>query len=244
MDAKFVGRLAALTQPWCPADFVAELLGVDVPGDPRLASAFRSWSTRFRGESQVERTRGGGPEVDRHNLETFLVQNGLISWKWAAAYLGMQTEALVEVADRLDGIGAPTQLRSTVSDQVARQREAALLFRAFPSLRGRTFSDHSRMCRTLHATIKSDLGIEVEPLICVTSAILDPQEPDIAAAFDAVTFDPVGLRYQVWLETKKPANLRPDVVSLKFYAKNEAELREQVMKGSEPDKIDMRLRAA
>jgi hypothetical protein len=55
---------------------------------------------------------------------------------------------------------------------------------------------------------------------------------------------PVGLRYQVWLETGKPVSLRPDVCSLVFYAKNETELRAHVMKGSEPERIDERLRAA
>jgi hypothetical protein len=63
-------------------------------------------------------------------------------------------------------------------------------------------------------------------------------------AFDAITMDPVGLRYQVWLDTQKPVNLAPDVCSLKFYAKNEADLRPYVMKGGEPEDIDAKLRAA
>ena len=66
----------------------------------------------------------------------------------------------------------------------------------------------------------------------------------MADAFDAITLEPVGLRYQVWLETRKPVNLRPDVCSLKFYAAHENELKEYVMKGSEPDDIDPRLRGA
>ena len=148
------------------------------------------------------------------------------------------------VVDRLEALSITTEVRSTFSDQVVRQREAAQLFKAFPALRRKTFSNHSRMCRALHEAIRTDLAIAVEPVVCVTSNILDPGEPDIAAAFDAITGDPVGLRYQVWLETEKPANLRPDVCSLRFYALNETELREHVMKGSEPAAIDARLRAA
>jgi hypothetical protein len=149
-----------------------------------------------------------------------------------------------DVADRLEGLGSPTQLVSPVSSQLVRQREAAQLFRAFPSLRNRTFSDYWRMCRALHEAIRTDLAVQITPVVCVTSAILDPAEPDIAAAFDAITFDPVGLRYQVWLETKKPVSLRPDGCSLKFYAKHEADLRPLVMNGGEPEQIDERLRAA
>lgn len=127
---------------------------------------------------------------------------------------------------------------------MVRQRPAAQLFRAFASLRHKTFSDHSLKCRALHATIRAELHIEVEPVRCVTSILLDPTEPDMAAAFDAITLEPVGLRYQVWLDADKPVNLRPDVCSLSFHAKHEAELRAYVMKGSEPGSIDERLRAA
>ncbi|MFT3768166.1 MAG: hypothetical protein QM820_22170 [Minicystis sp.] len=212
--------------------------------DPRLAAAFRTWSSRFLGRSEVERATPQGLLVHRHALETFLVQNGLVSWKWAAVYLGVAMDRMKEIVDRLEGAGVSTQIGVGVSDQVVRQREAALLFRAFPSLRHRTFSDHSRMCRALHAAVRDELQIDVAPVLCVTSTTLDPEEPDIAAAFDAITLDPVGLRYQVWLDTNKPVNLQPDVCSLRFYAKNEEELRDRVMKGSEPEQIDRRLLAA
>jgi hypothetical protein len=100
------------------------------------------------------------------------------------------------------------------------------------------------MCRALHDAIRTELDVKVEPLLCVTSRILDPEEPDVAAAFDAITLDPVGLRYQVWLNTDKPVNLRADVCSLKFYAQHERELRKRILQGSQPNRIDERLRAA
>jgi hypothetical protein len=243
MEAKFKHRLDALLNPWCDADFIEELLGVDVLGDARLGSEFRSWSARFLGASQVERPMGQGPQVHRHHLETFLLQNGLVSWKWAAVNLGLDTITLKTVVDRLEGIGSVLQLRTTFSDQLVRQREAALLFRAFPRLRGVLFSNHSRMCHALHEAIRTELKIDVEPVLCVTSAILDAT-PDTAAVFDAITLDPVGLRYQVWLDTKKPISLRADVCSLKFYAQHESELRDYVMAGSVPEQVDDRLRAA
>lgn len=244
MDAVQTERLAALQQAWCRAGFVEELLGIDVAGDPRLTGAFSTWATRFLGQPAVVRPGPAGPSVNRHALETFLVQNNLISWKWAAVYLGMPTDTMKAIVDRLEGGGVATQIASAVSDQLVRQREAAQLFRAFPALRHRTFSNHSRMCMALHEAVRADLGIDVAPVFCVTSAVLEPHEPDIAVAFDAITLDPVGLRYQIWLETHKPVNLRPDVCSLLFYAKNEAALRALVMKGGEPLEIDDRLVAA
>lgn len=241
--ADLEARLATLTNPWCSARQVQELLGIDLPGDPRLAGALRTWSERFRGDADVERSSGADRLVHRHALETFLLQNGWVSWKLAAVHLGLDEETLQLVVDRMRGVGAFPQLDSGISEQIVRERDASTLHRQFRSLRMKTFSSHSSMCRALHAAIKDELAVEVKPLHCVTSVVLDG-EPDLADAFDAITLDPIGLRYQIWLETKKPVNLRPDVCSLKFYAKHENELRAHVMKGSEPSAIDRKLRDA
>jgi hypothetical protein len=244
MEPEHAERLKALVDPWCSPGLVMDLLGIDLLADPRLFGAIRSWAARFRGDEPVVRQTPSGPQIHRHALETFLLQNGLISWKWAAIHYGLEAQVLKDVVDRLEGHGDLVQVRSGVSDQLVRQREAASLFRVFPLLRNKVFASHAGMCIALYAAIKSDLNIDITPMYCVTSAILDPKNPDIAVAFDAITMDPVGLRYQVWLDTQKPVNLAPDVCSLKFYAKNEADLRPYVMKGGEPEDIDAKLRAA
>lgn len=241
---EIAARLAVLSQPWCPPELVHELLGIDLPGDPQLAGAFRMWSARFWGDANVERSTRSGRLVHRHALEAFLLQNGWISRKWAACHLGLDEGTLALVVDRLQGSALVPQVASGVSDQILRQRDAASLYRLFPSLRLKAFSSHSSMCRALHDAIRTELGLEFQPLLCVTSAKLDPKEPDIADAFDAINGDPVGVRYQVWLDTGKPVNLRPDVCSLRFYAEHEGQLQAHVMRGSEPVDIDDRLRAA
>jgi hypothetical protein len=246
MESRYEARLKALTSPWCSAELVFDLLGLDldVRAEPRLVGVVRSWAARFRGNESVVRQSTSGLEVHRHALEAFLVQNGLISWKWAAIFYGLETKVLKTIVDHLEGRGDPVQVRSGVSEQLVRQREAVSLFRCFPSLRNKVFASHDGMCIAFHSAITSDLNIEFTPILCVTSEILEPQSPDIAVAFDAITMDPVGLRYQVWLDTKKPVNLAPDVCSLKFYARHETELRPYVMKGGEPENIDDKLRAA
>ena len=244
MEPRYEARLKELMSPWCTADLVADLLGLDLLSDPRLVGAVRAWAARFRGDAVVVRQTTAGPAVHRHALEAFLLQNGLISWKWAAIYYGLEAQVLKEVVERLEGAGDLVQIRSGVSDQLVRQREAASLFRAFPGLRNTVFASRNGMYIALHAAIAADLNIDFTPVSCVTSEVLEPTSPDIAVAFDAITMDPVGLRYQVWLDTKKPVNLAADVCSLKFYAKNEADLRPYVMKGGEPENIDEKLRAA
>jgi hypothetical protein len=238
---RYVERLEALKQPWCTAQLVEDLLGIDLVADPKLAATVRLWAEKFRGDPLVTRPSSSGLLVHRHGLETFLLQNGLVSWKWAAIYYGLETQVLHDVVGRLEANGYPVQVRSGVSDQLVRQREAASLFRMFPALRNKVFANHDGMCIAFHSAITSDLKVGVTPLHCATSEILDPESPDNAVAFDAITMDPVGLRYQVWLDTRKPVNLAPDVCSLKFYAKNEADLLPQLMKGSEPEDINDKL---
>lgn len=243
MEPRYEERLESLKRPWCPAQLVEDLLGIDLVADLKLAATVRSWAEKFRGDPLVTRPSSSGLLVHRHGLEAFLLQNGLVSWKWAAIHLGLETHVLQDVVSRLEANANPIQVRSGVSDQLVRQREAALLFRVFPSLRNKVFASHDGMCIALHAAIYSDLNIEFTPLHCVTSEILEPASPDIAVAFDAITMDPVGLRYQVWLNTGKPVNLAPDVCSLKFYAKNEADLVPNVMRGSEPENVNDKLDA-
>jgi hypothetical protein len=244
MEAEREARLKALMSPWCPVDLVTDLLGIDLVVDPKLLRTVRSWAGRFRDDERVDRGTNGEREMHRHALEAFLLQNGLISWKWAAIYCGLETQVLKDVVDHLERRGDVLQVRSDVSDQLVRRREAASLIRAFPSWRNQVFTSHGGMCIALHHAIASELHIEFKPVHCVTSEILEPRFPDVAVAFDAITMDPVGLRYQVWLDTKKPVSLAADVCSLKFYAENQAALRPYVMQGGEPERIPDELRVA
>lgn len=105
-------RLGALSAPWCTTDLVQALLGIDLPADPHLASALRAWSERFRGDPDVERSAGTGRMVHRHALETFLLQNGWVSWKWAAVHLALIEDDLKKVVALLEGKGLIPQLAS------------------------------------------------------------------------------------------------------------------------------------
>jgi len=53
MEPRYEARLKELTGPWCTADLVADLLGLDLLSDPRLVGAVRAWAARFRGDAVV-----------------------------------------------------------------------------------------------------------------------------------------------------------------------------------------------
>jgi hypothetical protein len=57
---------------------------------------------------------------------------------------------------------------------------------------------------------------------------------DFASDFDCITFEPIGLRHQVWLDFGKPINLSPDVCGIHTYARHSRLLRPFLMAGEEP----------
>jgi len=242
MTPEQTNRLSQLAEPWCPKQLIVDLWDLDLD-ERRLATGLSAWAARhYKGTAL--RNPGTGLQVQRHILESYLLQNDLTSWKLAAVYLGMDREQLKETVEALEARGTYPQIASEISVEVVRRRDAERLFRSFQKLQHKIFSSHTSMCRALHAAIGDELGIAVEPVYCVTSVALGESDTEVAAAIDGISLDPVGLRYQVWLETKKPAHLAPDVCSLKLYARNESALKAWVMRGSEPEGIDEKLRAA
>lgn len=230
-------RLTELSNAWCSAEYTSELWGFSLEADEAFCASIARWSKDFLGVADIKR----GSQVHRHAIESYFVDRGLVPMKWAAADLGMNVETFERVVEN----ERFSILRDAVSERVVRRREAAQMFRAFPNLRHRVFQTHEQMCTQLHRAIKDALSIEVTPLYCATSevfeGILDPKarglapERELAVTFDALTLEPLGLHWQVLLDTKKPLHLQPDVCSLKTYLEHEDFLRLHLLAGANVD---------
>ncbi len=204
-------RLDALRQDFCSDELADALYGIGDPPADDLMGRFRVWC----GQMGVIGQQPG--KIARAWLETFFQRSKLLPRRWAAARLGMTersfrdaTRALIRASLLTEGEVEP--LSGAVSEAIVRG------FRDFfPRLARKSFADHDSACRHIHEAIRMDHGIDVEPLLCVTSVALGEDPPLLANEFDAITGDPVSLRYQVWLDLGKPMNLRPDCCSLKLY---------------------------
>jgi len=185
----------------------------------------------------VEQHQHGEIQIDRHELETFFQLNDVRPRKWAAIELAMSQDSLDQILDALVGAVLPIQPVSSISRQLIDNKTINDLYKWFPRLRHKTFSSHSSMCKALHEAIHQEYAIDVEVLYCTTSSIIEPDEPDLAMYFDAITLEPVGLRYEIWLDFRKPVNLKPDCCSLKFYARERSVLQPFVYKGNDPEAI-------
>lgn len=240
MDDRQRWRLEQLQKEACSIELAEELFGLDLRHDNALLGRFRAWASRFwRGEPVVRST-----SINRHALESFFQFSGLVPVKWAAAEVGMEQSSFVATLQALQGDGLPVPMSSISSEQVVEERLVRDLHKWFPALSHVLFVNHSAYCARLHEVIEGTYPfIKVGALRCVTSEALGEDPPDYADTFDVLTLDPVGLRYQVWLDFKKPVNLRPDCCSLKFYASEQAALSSYVMRGGEPAEIPATLLA-
>lgn len=227
MNPEHSRRFTALQTEWCDFQLLRELYGIELP-DEQLFGRFRAWGRRLRRKKEVEK----GQLVNRHALETYFQFDGTLPIKWAAVRLGMDADSFNQVLDALEDRGDIILNRADYSPQIIDEKLVREIYRLFPTLSGTVFGDHTIYCGDLHDAIREDLKIEVRGLRCVTAQLLN--EDDFAHDFDAITLEPVGLRYQVWLEVGKPINLRPDACSWKFYAKNRAALERHVLAGAEP----------
>lgn len=220
-------RLQQLKERLCPLDLLVAHHGMRL-ADGRLLGAWRAWAARRRKPVQVQ----VGERYDRHALESFLQEEELLPVKWAAARLGMTRASFEAVLAILQERGRLPALRD-LGEDVVDERLVKNFHTLFPALRSTLFANHTAYCTSVHEAVRDDLGHAVTPLRCRTAEALG--EDDFADDFDAITDWPMGLRYQVWLETAKPMNLRPDACTTLLYARAAEELRPLVMSGEAPE---------
>lgn len=174
---------------------------------------------------------GGG--VHRAALEWFFQDEGVLPLKWAAARVGTTVDGLTLLLNRMLERGFLAR-DPRVTDQLVDERVVRDLTRHLRLLQDRTFGDHDDMCRWIQRAAKQDLGIRNLPELRSVSAEGLGQK-EFASEFDCITFEPIGLRHQVWLDFGKPINLAPDVCGIHTYARHPRLLRPFVMAGEAPE---------
>ena len=230
MDSRDTFMRMWLPREWVPFEVIEKLHGiskVDLLG----WGGFKAWSQRLRRPREVMRPN----EVNRHEFESYLQHSWLLPMKAAAVRLGMTAESFQDTLAVLDESDTIILNTRDFPPQVVNESLIRHFHEPFPDLQNRIFGDHNDYCSRLHQAISKDLDIEVAPLYCETSQHLRQDPVDYAYDYDCFTDSPIGLRYQVWLDFKKPINLRPDACSLKFYIEHEAELKPLVFAGHEPE---------
>ncbi len=226
-------RFATLQSEWCDQRLIQELYGIDLNREAKFFKHFKIWVEQRKG-----RAINDAGAIHRYRFETFLQSTRLLTKKWGAIRLGMSADSLDALLTKMDATGLVfSYYPSNESHALVGEKIDHDLLEVFEEFRFRTFSSHDDFCRRLHGAIEGQYGLKVEPEFDFTSKKLsgDKDQWCYGHDWDAISLEPVGLQYQVWLDLGKPMNLRPDCVSSFFYAKERERLKDHVAGSTEPD---------
>jgi hypothetical protein len=167
--------------------------------------------------------------INRNLFELFLQRRELVPIRHAAIKWAMDADSFVKTLqsafqnDYASEAEANGEFPSVFRNSLLRDFHSRL-----PGLEHRVFSSHSDFVPAFHASIHSALNVDVHPLTSVTSQAVGDVPPDYASTFDSITNEPMGLRYQLSLETNRPIQLSPDSCSLATYIRFENVLKTEV----------------
>jgi len=212
-DTEVLARIDTLRASVCDYGLIEVLHGLRLGDHPVLIEVFHNW-LRFNGKEKYLQSEG---RIHRFAFETFLQSANLLSAGDAALRLGMRLPDLWKVIAALRGRGNPL---SGYDDEKGVVAKAALegFHRVFPSLQRKTFLDQQGYCQAIHGAIRTDLDLNIDPVLCETSQFLAEQPPArcgllIATERDCLSDGCTSTKYSVWLDLGKPLNLAPDRTS-------------------------------
>jgi hypothetical protein len=232
MTAEEQERLDALQRDWITGQEAMALVGVD-PFDPSFEGMLIAYGQTLRG--------GRWPfkedKVSRYLLESFLLDQRLISVPNAGARLGMTAASLLTVVSALEDKGLVPAGRRELANTISLDLIESLHRRLPGTERAQTFSNQSDYCAKVHAALVG-MGIAVEPLYCETSRFLGEQPMKLAYDFCRISQQPTSLANRVYMNFGKPLRLPPDVCSRLFFFKHQDELGGFLF-GAAPQLVDL-----
>lgn len=214
---KLAKRVAILRQgEFQSREFFVENYELTQAGLDKMLPRVERWAAR------ANRSAFMGQHVSRWAFERYYAHFELLSPRSAAARIGTDTSSLRRVVGYAKSLGVPPESIGEIGAGV-RADFIDRLIRLFPPLANTIFGDHTQYCRTLHKALLEE-HVKVEPAIDRSSKAVANQEKgeeeDCAYHYDIVTLEPLGLRFQVWLDFKKPMDLEPDKTSAATYLQN------------------------
>jgi hypothetical protein len=222
-------RLALLRQDMWSFHQIQHWFGVDLNSEPQgLLAQYRIWAEEIRRDAPVLDLKA--KLIYRNLFEMFLQRRELVSVRGAAVSLAMDEASLKKVlsAALVANLVSRSEAEGDFPD-VYRSSLIGDFHTRFPKLKQTIFNTFRAFATSLHSQIKEVLGIDVQPVYCLTSQAIGTKPPEFARGYDSITNEPMCSLYQLWLETHKPIQLRPDMCSFATYFRFENVLRDQLL---------------
>lgn len=234
-DEEVQTRLNLFLEPkWNPPEFLT-WYGLDMinpdQGTKRLLAQAAFWAGTYQAPSVL----GPGPYNHWH-WEIFLQRRELVPITVAAAELAMSVNDFREVAERFknsSGFSSVGDPWANESDCIVRKAFLRDFHKGFEATRRTTFGSYPSYIEKVHAQIASQLNYTPARTNDKTDIALEEIPCRPGYSIDCITGEPVGMGRDVFLDTGKPMQLRPDSCSWLTFAKYEHILRPKVLGGCE-----------
>lgn len=226
-ETQVSARLALLRQRLWPRADLSRWVGIDLDANRPLIAQFHMWQSL-----DPEAAFAPPDNLDRWAFERFLTTKKYIGKRGAALALAVTEDCFTRIVQSAGTRNLLQKFEAAGETGVYRSDVFSDFHKHFAALRSTTFSDRNVYFEKLHREIERYLGVSVTPVTSVTADALG--ETEFATSLDALTEEPMGLRYQVYLETHKPIHLRPDSCSWLTFVRFEQCVRPALF-GSPPD---------
>lgn len=232
-EADIKNRLAFIQQPIWGFDQIKEFYGIELKSkDGKDAATFlaqyRIWAEQIPGKSFILDV--DGQRINRWFFELFLQRRELVSIRGASIRFGMDVTSFIATLESAFKKGLIS--KSEAEGDFPNCYRASLIsdfHRRFTQIKFKIFSTNSSYIKAVHELIASQLGVKVTPIFCATSKAIGCNPVDYANSYDILTNEPMVTMFDVWLDTRKPIQLRPDSCSWSTYLRFENALKGSVL---------------
>lgn len=196
--------------------------GIDLDKNMHLLAQYRIWVEGYRKDFEKVLSFEAQKLIHRNLLELFFQYRELVPIKYAAISLAMNPEDLERVLNKACEKEYITESERNGDFNGVFRLSTLKFWKRFKSLQHRIFLDHDNFIDHFYSAIKTELGINdmTPPIKCFAASSIS--QNDCAITFDSITGQPLGLRFQEFLNIPKPIQLAPDVCSIKTYKDNES----------------------
>ncbi len=203
-------RLNQVSKQRWSVDLVKEVYGVDLSEKSSLVVQFKLWAGRYDKDLTVI-----GDDVDRWMFQLFLQDREWVPSTIAAPQLGLKKDDFENVLGKMKeksfisevehgGLFPSVYSKNFINDLPER----------LPSFPRQIWASRSSHVRAFHTALEKDLGFEVSLLLCSASIRFGDPDPEVSIEQDIITNEPIGLKYQDWMNFGQPIALKPDACSI------------------------------
>jgi hypothetical protein len=215
-EAQVMERLRFLQEREWPAPDIEDWFGIELAQCQPLLRQYEIWLT-----GNPDAAYRSGDSINRSKFEIFLNSRHLMTIKAAALQLALEEACFRDVmnAAKQKGFVSDAEARGDFPN-FFRSELVSEFHKRFPKLREKIFPSLAVYYDRLHTEIQRVLNVRVAPLKCPTARLFG--EDDYATSLDAITAEAMSIRFKVFLDTKRPLQLRPDACSWLTYFRFES----------------------